>query len=63
VRAAAVGHLRLRHLVCKRPSLSLKLGTEAQNNVHYRIDNRNDSFESVEFGADLSTVVVLSGGT
>ena len=29
MRAVAVGHLRLRHLVCKRTSLRLKLGTEA----------------------------------
>ena len=55
VRAVAVGHLRLRHLVCKRTSLRLKLGTEAQDKVLYRMDNRNDSFERVEFGADVST--------
>ncbi len=51
--AVAVGHLRLRHRVCKRTSLTVKLGTEAQNKVHYRMDNRNDSFERVEFGADV----------
>jgi hypothetical protein len=55
VRAVAVGHLRLRHLVCKRTSLRLKLGTEAQNKVLYRMENKNDSFERVEFGADLPT--------